>query len=241
MAHALIVFFGNENVTAGGERIYPTIMVLWPTYLMIASAAVTVTLNAFIVYWRIRGTIKDQAREEMYNKVWDYVLHGINGTIWLVTTSSFGATKNMRYFGAVDPNVLFGYVCSTQADTLSQTFPQILKFQAQCQIQVCNFSLIFEMGLINAESELLDECFGCYGGGLCRRGESVFEMRILVSGKSWLLFSTTTVDFIAKKSSYGDFSYFPRTRDDIKASLIRVFIQLCQLFSITIRLNDQEV
>jgi len=139
MSHALIVFDSWQNVTAGGERIYPTFMVLWPTYLMIASAAITVVLNACIVYWRTRGTLKDQAREEMYNKMWDYALHGINGVIWLGTTTTFGATKNMKFFGAEDPNVLFGYVCSTTATNLSQTFPQIVRFQAQCEIQNVSF------------------------------------------------------------------------------------------------------
>lgn len=140
MTHALIVFIANKNVTVDGQRIYPTFMVLWPTYLMIISAAVTVVLNSLIVYWRTRGTLRDEAREETYNKVWDYVLHGINGLIWLATTTSFGATKDMKYGGAQDPNVLFGYVCSTMADNLSNTFPQILKFQAQCELQVCNSS-----------------------------------------------------------------------------------------------------
>jgi hypothetical protein len=136
MSHALIVFLANQNVTVDGERIYPTFMVLWPTYLMIASAAVSVILNSFIVYWRARGTIKDEHREETINKVWDYILHGINGAIWFATTTTFGATKDMKYGGAQDPNVLFGYVCSTMADNLSNTFPQILKFQVQCEIQV---------------------------------------------------------------------------------------------------------
>lgn len=139
MSHALIVFRLNQFVTADGERIYPTFMVLWPTFLMIASAAITVVLNGLIVYWRVQGTIKDQAREEMYNKVWDYLLHGINGAIWLGTTTSFGVTKNLKIGGAADPNVLFGYVCSPMATSLSQTFPQIVKFQVQCAIQDLSF------------------------------------------------------------------------------------------------------
>jgi hypothetical protein len=46
--------------------------------MMIAAGAVTVVLNACVVFWRVRGHIKDEKREEMYNKAWDYLLHGIN-------------------------------------------------------------------------------------------------------------------------------------------------------------------
>jgi hypothetical protein len=78
MAHAYATFRANKNVTVGGVSIYPTFMQLWPTYMMITAGAITVVLNSLVVYWRIRGTAKDLKREEMYNKFWDYALHGIN-------------------------------------------------------------------------------------------------------------------------------------------------------------------
>lgn len=81
MTKAYITYRANQNVTAGGLSIYPTFMQLWPTYMMIIAGAVTVLLNACVVAWRVRGTMKDLEREEMYNKVWDYVLHGITVSV----------------------------------------------------------------------------------------------------------------------------------------------------------------
>lgn len=45
--------------------------------MMMTAGAVTVLLNGCVVVWRVRGTMKDLEREEVYNKVWDYLLHGI--------------------------------------------------------------------------------------------------------------------------------------------------------------------
>lgn len=78
MTHAYLTFLANKDVTAGGQAIYPSFMQLWPTYIMITAGAITVLLNTCIVFWRAHGTIKDLKREEMYNKMWDYALHGIN-------------------------------------------------------------------------------------------------------------------------------------------------------------------
>ncbi|KAH9213483.1 hypothetical protein DL95DRAFT_506279 [Leptodontidium sp. 2 PMI_412] len=137
MANAYRTFLANKNVTAGGQAIYPTFMALWPTYMMIAAGAVTVVLNACVVFWRVRGHIKDEKREEMYNKAWDYLLHGINCGIWLASSSTFHASKNLG--GAIDPNALWGYTCSPTAKKLNEQFPEIIKFYVQCQVQTVSF------------------------------------------------------------------------------------------------------
>ncbi len=89
MTKAYVTYRANQNVTAGGLSIYPTFMQLWPTYLMITTGAVTVLLNACVVAWRVRGTMRDLEREEMYNKVWDYVLHGITVRFSLSLSTKF--------------------------------------------------------------------------------------------------------------------------------------------------------
>jgi len=78
MSHALLTFLANKDVTAGGKAIYPAIMNLWPTYLIITAAAVTVVINSCIVFWHIHGTVQDLAREDIINKYWEYASHGIN-------------------------------------------------------------------------------------------------------------------------------------------------------------------
>jgi len=134
MSHAYITFLKNKDVTVDGTAIYPTFMQLWPTYMMIAAGAITVALNAFVLGWRIHGSIKDFHREEMYNKYWDYALHGINGLVWLGTSTTFGVSKN--WGPAADPNVLWGYTCSPTASNLTDTYPHIVKFYVQCELQV---------------------------------------------------------------------------------------------------------
>jgi hypothetical protein len=88
MSHALLTFLANKDVTAGGQAIYPAFMNLWPTYLIITAAAVTVVINSCIVFWHIHGTIKDLAREEIINKYWEYASHGINVSSAFSITSS---------------------------------------------------------------------------------------------------------------------------------------------------------
>lgn len=137
MTKAYVTYRLNQNVTAGGLSIYPTFMQLWPTYMMLVAGAVTVVLNACVVVWRVRGTRRDLEREEVYNKVWDYVLHGITFSIWFASSASFRITKD---FGpAADPNVLWGYVCSPTAKQINAEFPEVVKFYVECQVQTVSF------------------------------------------------------------------------------------------------------
>jgi len=142
MSHAYITFLANKDVTADGVAIYPTFMQLWPTYLMIVAGALTVLLNSVVVFWRVHGTMKDLARIEIYGKYWDYALHAVNGLVWLATSMSFRLSKNLTVGGAADPDALWGYVCSETATELSKTYPQILRFWVQCNVQVC-FSFLY--------------------------------------------------------------------------------------------------
>jgi len=137
MSHAYLTFLAHKDVTAGGQAIYPTFMNLWPTYLIITAAAVTVVINSCIVFWHIHGTVKDLAREEIINKYWEYASHGINFLIWLGTTTTFRISKN--WGPAQDPNVLWGYTCSSTAQMLNETYPQIIKFYVQCELQTVSW------------------------------------------------------------------------------------------------------
>ncbi|KAG4441909.1 hypothetical protein IFR05_002593 [Cadophora sp. M221] len=137
MTKAYVTYRANQNVTAGGVSIYPTFMQLWPTYMMMTAGAVTVLLNGCVVVWRVRGTMKDLEREEVYNKVWDYLLHGITFSVWLASSTSFRVTKDMG--PAADPNVLWGYVCSPTAKQINAEFPEVVKFYVECQVQTVSF------------------------------------------------------------------------------------------------------
>jgi hypothetical protein len=87
MTHAYLTFLAHKHVTADGKAIYPAFMNLWPTYLIITAAAVTVVINSCIVFWHIHGTVRDLAREEIINKYWEYASHGINVISALSITS----------------------------------------------------------------------------------------------------------------------------------------------------------
>jgi len=139
MAHAYVVFRQNENVTHDGTRIYPTFMQLWPTYLMIATGAITVALNALVLYWKVHNTVRDLVLIDTSTAVWDYASRGVNFALWLGTSSSFQISKN--WGPAANPNVLWGYVCSPTAAQLSAAFPEIIRFYVQCEIQTVSFWL----------------------------------------------------------------------------------------------------
>jgi hypothetical protein len=139
MAHAYVVFRQNENVTHDGTRIYPTFMQLWPTYLMIATGAITVALNALVLYWKVHNTVRDLVLIDTSTAVWDYASRGVNFALWLGTSSSFQISKN--WGPAANPNVLWGYVCSPTAAQLSAAFPEIIRFYVQCEIQVSDLAM----------------------------------------------------------------------------------------------------
>jgi hypothetical protein len=145
MSHAYVVFLQNKDVTHDGTRIYPTFMQLWPTYMMISAGAITVALNALILYWKIHATVRDLSLIDTSTILWDYASRGINFALWLGTSSSFKITKN--WGPAADPNVLWGYVCSPTASQLSASYPEIIRFYVQCEIQVSNFYVSWDKGM----------------------------------------------------------------------------------------------
>jgi len=105
---------------------------------MIAAGAITVALNLATLIWRVHGTTRDLSLITASEKYWDYALHGINFAIWAASTTSFRVTKN--WGTATNPNVLWGYTCSPTATQLSQSYPEIVRFYVQCEIQV--FSIV---------------------------------------------------------------------------------------------------
>jgi hypothetical protein len=102
--------------------------------MMITAGAITVVLNLATLIWRIHGTKRDLSLITASEKYWDYALHGINFAIWLASSTSFKVTKN--WGPAADPDVLWGYTCSPTANQLSQSYPGIVRFFVQCEIQV---------------------------------------------------------------------------------------------------------
>jgi hypothetical protein len=103
--------------------------------MMISAGAIEVALNLAIVIWRIHGTTRDIYLITASQKYWDYALHGINFALWLATSTSFRISKN--WGPAADPNVLWGYTCSLTATELSKSYPEIVRFWVQCEVQVC--------------------------------------------------------------------------------------------------------
>jgi hypothetical protein len=102
--------------------------------MMITAGAITVVLNLATLIWRIHGTKRDLSLITASEKYWDYALHGINFAIWLASSTSFKVTKN--WGPTADPDVLWGYTCSPTANQLSQSYPGIVRFFVQCEIQV---------------------------------------------------------------------------------------------------------
>jgi hypothetical protein len=103
--------------------------------MMITAGAITVVINLLTVFWRIHGTTRDETLISTSEKYWDYALRGINLAIWVASTSSFKITKN--YGPPSKPDVLWGYVCSPTATQLSESYPEIIRFWVQCEVQVC--------------------------------------------------------------------------------------------------------
>jgi hypothetical protein len=137
MVNTYVTFATHRTIQSGGQTIaiYPVKPITWPTYMMIATAAVSILFNTAIMTAYCWG-VAAANRMNMWASYWSYLMHVVNIGVWIATSTTFQMVK-----GAADsvppPNDIFGWTCSDQVDKLSSEFTLPVDFNLQCQNQVC--------------------------------------------------------------------------------------------------------
>ena len=129
MAFALSQYFTTRDRTlSGGGHPWAPNTVLWPTYMVIAIATVTMMMNLITLCFYCCGV--DAANKS--NKIMGYlgyIVVAVHAVVWAVTTGLFKMASNVG-------NDLYGFSCSPQADAIQAQVQSFLNFNDLCMVQV---------------------------------------------------------------------------------------------------------
>jgi hypothetical protein len=136
MVNTYVTFVTHRTIQSGGQTIaiYPVDPITWPTFMMIATSAVSTLFNISVMTAYCWG-IGAANRVTQWASYWNYLDHVVSIVVWITTSTIFQAIK-----GAVDavppPRDLYGWTCSNESDTLSAEYTLPVDFNLQCQSQV---------------------------------------------------------------------------------------------------------
>lgn len=136
MVNTYVTFTTHRTIQSGGQTIaiYPVNPITWPTYMMIATGAVSILFNTSIMAAYCWG-VGAANRVSQWSSYWGYLMHVVNIGVWVATSTTFQMLK-----GAADsvppPRDLYGWTCSNASDNLASEFTLPVDFNLQCQTQV---------------------------------------------------------------------------------------------------------
>jgi hypothetical protein len=139
MVNTYVTFVNHRTIQSGGQTIpiYPVDPLTWPTYMMIATGAVSILFNGAIMtayFWGVGASNRISA----WSSYWNYLVHVINLGIWLATSTTFQMVKG-NSDSVPPPRDIYGWTCSSKVDELTDQFKNALpvNFDLQCKTQVC--------------------------------------------------------------------------------------------------------
>jgi hypothetical protein len=137
MVNTYVTFANNRTVQSGGQTIplYPVNPITWPTYMMIATGAVSILFNSVVMTAYCWG-VSAANRINQYAGYYSYLMHVVNICVWAGTTTAF----KMLQGGPSDnppPRDIWGWTCSDAVDKLVSQVKSTVNFDLQCQTQVC--------------------------------------------------------------------------------------------------------
>jgi len=147
MLNTYLTFSFHRTDSSSGTTlaIYPTQPILWPTYMMLSTSAVSMVFNCSILVAYCCGVAASN-KVSSYSSYWGYFVHVLNFAVWIATSTTF----KMMEGGASDvppPRDLWGWTCSDAASALVQ---KTVNFDLQCTTQQVSFAV----GLVNAGLEI---------------------------------------------------------------------------------------
>jgi hypothetical protein len=110
---------------------------VWPTYMYLAVATISVLLNASAVVAYMRSVRAANAAAKV-QKWFNIATIAFNVIIWTVSVAIYRYEKDLRGV----PNDLWGWTCSPQAQELQKIFDKEVQFNTYCTVQVNSFHSI---------------------------------------------------------------------------------------------------
>ena len=127
MAFLTIKFYETQNETRGGRTAWPKHSKLWPTYMLLIGAGLTliVSIITLISYcWFLK-----KAKRSWKLTVLKYAIHL---GAWAIITILYRYEKNANGSN----NDLWGWTCSEEADAIQGEFNDVVGFSSLCNLQV---------------------------------------------------------------------------------------------------------
>ncbi|MCJ1404119.1 hypothetical protein MMC11_007344 [Xylographa trunciseda] len=127
MAYALQQYFTtrDRNISGGGHP-WAVNTVLWPTYMVLAIATVTMMMNIITMGFYCCG-VDAANKSNRFMGYLGYIVMAVHAVVWAVTTGLFKMAEN--------GNDLYGFSCSTEADAIQEQVQSFLNFNNLCMVQ----------------------------------------------------------------------------------------------------------
>ena len=128
MLYALITYNNTKDKTlSNGQQPWSPTTVLWPTYLVLGTAALTLLMNIITMCLYFKGSGAADRSDNVSGYI-GIALAAVNAVVWAVNAGLF----KMANTG----NDLWGWSCSPAADALKDEVQGVLNFNTLCQVQV---------------------------------------------------------------------------------------------------------
>lgn len=127
MAYMVAKYQATDNTVRGGRTPWPQNAKLWPTFLLLAAAGVTLILS--IATLLSYCCCFKRATKSWKLTVVKYVIHL---GVWLVVSALYRYAKGTNG----NNNDLWGWSCSEESDKLQAQFNGVVNFSPLCTLQV---------------------------------------------------------------------------------------------------------
>ena len=127
MVFISIKFYGTQDETRGGRTAWPKHPKLWPTFMLLIGAGLTLVVSVITLIsycWFLK-----KAKRNWKLTVLKYVIHL---GAWAIITILYRYEKDANG----SKNDLWGWTCSEEADAIQAEFNDVVGFSSLCNIQV---------------------------------------------------------------------------------------------------------
>ncbi|KAF2100045.1 hypothetical protein NA57DRAFT_75549 [Rhizodiscina lignyota] len=155
VALTLHKFLSTQNTfkdvkTASGSTVHRTAWAFgtraWPTFMYVAVAAVSVTLNAVVMISYLRG-IRNANRAAKVASVFSWIVILGNLGVWIAAAAIYRQQKDFKG----KSNDLWGWTCSAGAQEIQKVFKDQINFNQYCTTQ----SISWYFGLAQGGAAIL--------------------------------------------------------------------------------------
>ncbi|MCJ1474101.1 hypothetical protein MMC13_002759 [Lambiella insularis] len=118
----------NKDVSGNGGHPWPSNTTLWPTFMVLAFAVVSMVMDLItLCSYCCGGAIAANRSGQVMGYI-GYAVLVVHAIVWIVTTGLFKMASNAG-------NDLYGFSCSAKADMLESQVESYLDFDSLCMVQ----------------------------------------------------------------------------------------------------------